>query len=151
MQRFTLGFAWLGSLATSSMACVEPADAPDVETVESDLTVAWCVDHPCPDLNVRVLKSTILIQTVVLQDACSMNGSAILVGNHGTANAGASTLEMFTPSTGARKRFAIPALAPGYSFQITTTVPKNSTVTADVNDSVAEGNENQNQYKYYCL
>ncbi len=97
----------------------------------------------------RVLKSNIFIQTATPFDPCTMHGTGVLVGNHGTANAGASTLKVMTAS-GSTKTIAIPALAPGYSFQVNTSVPQGGKVIVDANDNVAEGNESQNTYYYVC-
>ena len=152
MRRFLLRFSCLALLAPATctqVACVDSTDDPEVETVESAVSYPFCVDHPCPDLNVRVLKSNIFIQTATVWDPCTITGTGVLVGNHGTAHAGASTLKVMTAS-GSTKTIAIPALAPGYSFQVNTSVPQGGKVIVDANDNVAEGNESQNTYYYVC-
>jgi len=155
MKRFLLQFSWLALVVPPScgmVACVDnPPDEPEVSSTESELSYAWCVDHPCADLVVRVLKDNYYTKQVVQQDACTINGTGVLIGNHGTASAGASTLTIYTSSTGVTRSYSIPALGAGFSYLLNVTVPKGSTVTADVNDVVMEGNENWNEYNFYCI
>ena len=156
MKRFLRQFAVVCVVAPSScgmVACVDPTmdDEPELASTEAAVSYSWCVDHPCADLIPRVLKDNYYTKQVELQDACSINGTGVLIGNHGTASAGATTLTVYTPSTGVTKAYSIPALGAGFSYLLAVTVPKNSTVTVDAHDVVMEGNENWNQYKFYCL
>jgi hypothetical protein len=154
MKRFLTKFAWLAIVAPGScgmVACVDQGADEELAATESAVTYAWCVDHDCADLNVRVLKDNYYTTTIVLGDACDIDGTGLLVGNHGTLSAGSSLLTIYTPSTGVKKGYTIPGMSPGFSYLLPVKVPKNSTVTVDVNDSVMERNESGNSYKYYCI
>jgi hypothetical protein len=97
-----------------------------------------------PDLQVAVARSPANPTTV---DAVTFTAT---VTNAGAGSALASTLSFPLPGDEGSTTFAVPVLAPGASYQVTRTRSFGTgtytrTVTADVNDVVAESNENNNQ------